>query len=158
MSYTEFWELLCRKRVVSVRFAADAESLSATFKSGETQRVMLPFDPDLLPKLEEMGVEVDMEKANAVKWAWEGVARGSTPLLALGGVAYLFKKVTEEPNDDFMTPKIKQAQRDTGVTLADVAGLGPVHDEAAELVGYLRNADYYLRLGAKLPAGVLMVG
>jgi len=122
------------------------------------QRVQLFFDPDLLPKLVECGVEVHLEKPSALRWAWEGVARFSTPLIAFGGLIWLFKKATEEPADDFMSPKAKKASRDTGVTLRDVAGLGEAMEEAREIVEYLQNAQRYLSLGAQLPAGVLMVG
>ena len=158
MAYTEFWELLCRKKVTGVTFSPDRESLSATFSNGNTARVQLPFDPDLLPKLGELHVPVDVAVASRVRWAWAGVARASSPIICFGGVIWLFYKAMEEPNDDFMSPKAKKAAKSTGVTLADVAGLGTLRPEVEELVGYLRNADTYLKLGAQLPAGVLMVG
>jgi len=158
LSYTEFWELLTRKRVSAVHFSDDRESLVATMKNGSKERVYLPFDPALLPKLTELGIPVSMEEVNPALWAWRGAARASTPLITFFGLFWLFRKAMEEPNDDFMSPKVKQAQRDTGVTLNDVAGLGPAREEAEELVHYLRNANTYLSLGAQLPAGVLMVG
>jgi cell division protease FtsH len=158
MAYTEFWELLSRKRVASVTFSPDRESLNATFRNGTTSRVQLPYDPELVPKLLEGGVPVDTRVASRVRWAWAGVARASSPILCFGGVIWLFHKAMEEPADDFMSPKAKKAAKSTGVTLADVAGLGALRPEVEELVGYLRNAEGYLRLGAQLPAGVLMVG
>ena len=158
LSYTEFWELLLRKRVTAVHFSEDRESLVATMKGGTKERVQLPFDPELLPKLAELGVSTSVEPINPLLWAWRGAARASTPLITFFGLFWLFKKAMEEPNDDFMSPKAKKAQQDTGVTLNDVAGLGAVREEAQELVHYLRNAEKYLSLGAQLPAGVLMVG
>ena len=158
LSYTEFWELLLRKRVTAVHFSEDRESLVATMKGGTKERVQLPFDPQLLPKLAELGVSTSVAPINPLLWAWRGAARASTPLITFFGLFWLFKKAMEEPNDDFMSPKAKKAQQDTGVTLNDVAGLGAVREEAQELVHYLRNAEKYLSLGAQLPAGVLMVG
>jgi cell division protease FtsH len=158
MAYTEFWELLSRKRVSSVTFSPERESLNATFRNGTTARVQLPFDPELVPKLLEAGVPVDTRVASRARWAWAGVARASSPIICFGGVIWLFYKAMEEPSDDFMSPKAKKAAKSTGVTLADVAGLGSLRPEVEELVGYLRNADTYLKLGAQLPAGVLMVG
>ena len=158
LSYTEFWELLTRRRVSAVHFSDDRESLVATMKNGTKERVQLPFDPELLPKLAELGVSTSMAPINPFLWAWRGAARASTPLITFFGLFWLFRKAMEEPNDDFMSPKAKQAQQDTGVTLKDVAGLGAVREEAEELVHYLRNAERYLSLGAQLPAGVLMVG
>ena len=64
LSYTEFWELLTRKRVSAVHFSDDRESLVATMKNGSKERVYLPFDPALLPKLTELGIPVSMEEVN----------------------------------------------------------------------------------------------
>jgi cell division protease FtsH len=158
MAYTEFWELLSRKRVSAVTFSPDRESLTAQFRNGTSAVVQLPFDPELVPKLLECNIPVDTAVASRARWAWAGVARASSPIICFGGVIWLFTKAMEEPSDDFMSPKAKKAAKATGVTLADVAGLGSMRSEVEELVGYLRNADTYLKLGAQLPAGVLMVG
>lgn len=118
----------------------------------------MPFDPDLVPKLLELKVAIDLETPSKLLWAWRGLSNLSGPIACFGGLIWLFRKAMEEPSDDFMSPKAKKASRNTGVTLKDVAGLGPVKEEAEELVRYLKNANKYLRLGAQLPAGVLMVG
>jgi cell division protease FtsH len=46
----------------------------------------------------------------------------------------------------------------TGVSFADVAGVDEAKAELAEIVDFLRHADKYLLLGAKIPKGVLLVG
>jgi cell division protease FtsH len=46
----------------------------------------------------------------------------------------------------------------TGVSFADVAGVDEAKAELQEIVDFLRNADKYTRLGAKIPKGVLLVG
>lgn len=43
-------------------------------------------------------------------------------------------------------------------TFDDVAGCDNAKKDLTEIVDYLRNPDYYQRLGAKLPRGLLMVG
>ena len=46
----------------------------------------------------------------------------------------------------------------TGVKFPDVAGVDEAKAELQEIVDFLKNADKYTRLGAKIPKGVLLVG
>ena len=50
------------------------------------------------------------------------------------------------------------AQKETGVTFKDVAGLKEEKEELQEIVDFLRNPGKYSQLGARIPKGVLMVG
>jgi cell division protease FtsH len=55
--------------------------------------------------------------------------------------------------------KAKRFSRDEpGKTFDDIAGADNAKKDLAEIVDYLKNPDYYQRLGAKLPRGLLMVG
>ncbi len=47
---------------------------------------------------------------------------------------------------------------DTGVTFDDVAGVDEAKAELQEIVDFLQHADKYVKLGAKIPKGVLLVG
>jgi cell division protease FtsH len=49
-------------------------------------------------------------------------------------------------------------QTDTGVTFADVAGVGEARQELEEVVDFLKHPQEYGRLGAHIPKGVLLVG
>ncbi|MEO0948755.1 MAG: ATP-dependent zinc metalloprotease FtsH [Cyanobacteria bacterium J06641_5] len=46
----------------------------------------------------------------------------------------------------------------TGVTFVDVAGIDEAKAELQEIVDFLKNAERYVRLGARIPKGVLLVG
>ena len=46
----------------------------------------------------------------------------------------------------------------TGVKFSDVAGVDEAKTELEEIVDFLKNADKYTRLGAKIPKGALLVG
>jgi len=50
------------------------------------------------------------------------------------------------------------ADRDVGVTFADVAGCDEAKSELYEIVEFLREPDRFKRLGARIPKGVLVVG
>jgi cell division protease FtsH len=50
------------------------------------------------------------------------------------------------------------ADRDTGVTFADVAGQDEAKESLQEIVEYLHNPEKFTRIGARLPKGALLVG
>jgi cell division protease FtsH len=47
---------------------------------------------------------------------------------------------------------------DQRVTFADVAGIDEAKEELTEIVDFLRNPDKYLKLGGRIPRGVLLSG
>jgi cell division protease FtsH len=49
-------------------------------------------------------------------------------------------------------------EKSTGVTFDDVAGIDEARAELMEIVQFLKNPDWYRRLGGKIPKGVLLVG
>jgi cell division protease FtsH len=49
-------------------------------------------------------------------------------------------------------------EKQTGVTFADVAGVDEAKEELVEVLDFLRHPERYVRLGAKIPKGVLIVG
>ena len=50
------------------------------------------------------------------------------------------------------------AERETGVTFADVAGVDEAKEELQEIVDFLRQPQKYTALGGRIPKGVLLVG
>ncbi|KAI9109206.1 hypothetical protein K1719_019829 [Acacia pycnantha] len=52
----------------------------------------------------------------------------------------------------------KSSDQGETITFADVAGVDEAKEELEEIVEFLRNPDRYIRLGARPPRGVLLVG
>ncbi|PRQ34406.1 putative ATPase, AAA-type, core, peptidase, FtsH, peptidase M41, FtsH extracellular [Rosa chinensis] len=52
----------------------------------------------------------------------------------------------------------KTSEPSEAITFADVAGVDEAKEELEEIVEFLRNPDRYIRLGARPPRGVLLVG
>ncbi|KAE9606002.1 putative ATPase, AAA-type, core, peptidase, FtsH, peptidase M41, FtsH extracellular [Lupinus albus] len=52
----------------------------------------------------------------------------------------------------------KSSDQGEAITFADVAGVDEAKEELEEIVEFLRNPDRYVRLGARPPRGVLLVG
>lgn len=50
------------------------------------------------------------------------------------------------------------AEKETGVTFADVAGVVEAKEELQEIIDFLRHPQKYTALGGRIPKGVLLVG
>ncbi|MCY6371204.1 ATP-dependent zinc metalloprotease FtsH [Clostridium ganghwense] len=50
------------------------------------------------------------------------------------------------------------AENETGKTFADVAGQDEAKESLVEIVDFLHNSEKYIKIGAKLPKGALLVG
>jgi cell division protease FtsH len=50
------------------------------------------------------------------------------------------------------------AEKETGVTFADVAGVDEAKEELQEIIDFLRQPQKYAALGGRIPKGVLLVG
>jgi cell division protease FtsH len=84
------------------------------------------------------------------------------PVLLLVGLFFLLRRAQSGPGNQAMNfGKSKarvQMEPQTQVTFGDVAGIDQAKLELAEVVDFLKNADRFTALGAKIPKGVLLVG
>ena len=163
--YGDFWDQLVSKptRVKRVVFLRNGEHLVFQGMRGRMARCAYTADPDLMPKLLEIGVPVDVEPNT---WQYSlGSAFGVAvaPFFALLTVFRLYnawqaqKKLKK--NDDLGNYKprdIKGAV--SGVSMNDVAGIDDVRQEIEEIIEFLRNPDRFKELGAAVPKGVLLCG
>lgn len=77
-------------------------------------------------------------------WGLQRLSTGSRPMGGIMGLGRLRGPV--------------RIERDTGVRLADVAGVDEARQELQEVVEFLRHPEPFLQLGAHIPHGVLLVG
>ncbi|PKA52496.1 ATP-dependent zinc metalloprotease FTSH 7, chloroplastic [Apostasia shenzhenica] len=94
----------------------------------------------------------------------------NSALIALFYIAVLAGVLQRFPISFSQSPgqlRTRKASRSSGtkvpehasiVTFADVAGVDEAKEELEEIVEFLRNPDRYVRLGARPPRGVLLVG
>lgn len=86
-------------------------------------------------------------------------------LLTLGGVALLFFLMNRQvggANNKAMNFGRNRARmtdgKDVGISFASVAGLEEEKEELEEIVDFLKDPQKYIRLGARIPKGVLLEG
>lgn len=85
ISYSQLWILVRERRVDSVRVKGDRRSMLVTTNSrapggARTEKVAIPFDPDLYSHLEENGVAVALApQQDTVNVVWEAIVRWLLP-------------------------------------------------------------------------------
>ncbi len=125
-------------------------------------RVMIPMnDAALYETLEANNVDVSVKKPSDSS---QLIAVLSTflPLLLIVGFIILMAKTLQSGGSQAMSFGKSRAKlmldNKVKVTFKDVAGIDEEKQELEEIVDFLKNGEKYLKLGAKIPKGVLLVG
>jgi cell division protease FtsH len=123
-------------------------------------------DPELLPLLQREGVTVDAaDTSSGGSLLWQLLTLFITSVLpALLFIAFLYylSRQMQRGQQGILgfggsKARLYDAEKPK-VTFADVAGQDEAKTELFEVVDYLKNRERYLKLGARLPRGVLLVG
>ena len=118
------------------------------------------IDLDLPKILRENGVEFGAPPPNGNGWIGTLLSWVVPPLIFFGIWGWLLNRQGGGPAA-LTVGKSKAriySEGSTGVKFPDVAGVDEAKAELQEIVDFLKNADKYTRLGAKIPKGVLLVG
>ena len=147
----------------TVNISADRSEAVFTNPNGTGKvQVNLPDDPELIDILTEHNLDVKVMPQND-DGAWLRILSSLFfPILLLVGLFFLLRRAQSGPGNQAMNfGKSKarvQMEPQTQVTFGDVAGIEQAKLELNEVVDFLKNADRFTAVGAKIPKGVLLVG
>ncbi len=123
-------------------------------------KVVLPENSDVLGKLEANNVEVNATKAESGSIL--GFGSSLFTIILVLGILLLIVKSIQAGGAQAMSFGKSRAKMlmDSKVktTFKDVAGIDEERKELEEIVDFLKHSDKYVKLGAKIPKGVLLVG
>jgi len=141
--------------------ARPATAAKAASEAPETYmfRTVRVEDPDLVRDLRKAKVEFSGVRPGVMSqliWAW---------IVPIGVMFLLWRFALRRMKGigqglmSFGSSKAKLvADKDTGVTFADVAGCDEAKYELQEVVQFLKNPARYKSLGAAIPKGILLIG
>ena len=149
--------------IQQVRISADRTRARFTDPDGNGQvTVNLPNDPELIPTLEKENVDIVVLPQNDDSVVVRLFSTLLIPILLLLVLFFVLRRAQSGPGSQAMNfGKSKarvQMEPQTQVTFGDVAGIEQAKLELTEVVDFLKNADRFTAVGAKIPKGVLLVG
>jgi len=161
-SYSQFIQEVRQGKVERVSLSADRSIAQVTPQDGEKKIVNLPNDAELIDILSKNKVDI-VVSPQADDSAWVRVLSSIfVPVLLLVGLFFLLRRAQSGPGSQAMNfGKSKarvQMEPQTQITFSDVAGIDQAKLELNEVVDFLKNADRFTAVGAKIPKGVLLVG
>ncbi|MFR1671419.1 MAG: ATP-dependent zinc metalloprotease FtsH [Candidatus Gastranaerophilaceae bacterium] len=124
-------------------------------------KVLTPNDPDLMKKLDASQVEITVKKPAESSQLLGILGSLLLPILFIVFLMVMAKSIQAGGSQAMSFGKSKAKMLlDSKVktTFKDVAGIDEEKKELEEIVDFLKNGDKYIKLGAKIPKGVLLVG
>ncbi len=122
------------------------------------------YDKYLAEKVEAGEITIEGEPVPATP-LWVQALPTIGMLVLLGVLWYVFMKQSQGGGTgkamSFGKSRAKMVKEDDPnkkITFADVAGLDEEKEELSEIVDFLKNPAKFVRLGARIPKGVLLVG
>jgi cell division protease FtsH len=161
--YSTFIAKVKAKEISQVGLSSDrTRAIFTNQKDSGRVVVNLPNDPQLISILTDNKVDiVVVPQADDSVW-FKVLSSLLLPGLLLVGIIFLFRRAQNGPGNQAMNfGKSKarvQMEPNSQVTFSDVAGIDQAKLELTEVVDFLKNADRFTALGAKIPKGVLLVG
>lgn len=124
-------------------------------------KVLTPKDNNLMSKLENAKVDISVKKPSESSQLMALLGTLLLPLLFIIFLVVMAKSIQAGGSQAMSFGKSKAKMLlDSKVktTFKDVAGIDEEKQELEEIVDFLKNGDKYIKLGAKIPKGVLLVG
>ena len=126
-------------------------------------KVLTPtYDPELMKRLDASDADIQVTRASeSSKTIGNLLSYLLLPILFLVFLAVMAKSIQAGGSQAMSFGKSKAKMLlDSKVktTFKDVAGIDEEKKELEEIVDFLKNGDKYIKLGARIPKGVLLVG
>ncbi|MBQ9210616.1 MAG: ATP-dependent zinc metalloprotease FtsH [Clostridia bacterium] len=169
VGYSDFltWVDAGRVSEVSLEQEADQIIFVATNDQGQEELYKTAVFPDdgLITRLQNAGVRFSASIPTQNNTLLSFVFSWILPIAIFWGLGHLLSnQLTKRMGGGMNALSFGKANakivadKETGVTFADVAGEEEAKDALKEIVDFLEHPDKYAGIGAKLPKGALLVG
>ncbi len=161
-AYSQLIQEVENQRVSKISISPDRAQAQAITQDGTRVLVNLPNDPQLLDILASNNVDISvLPQSNDGFW-FRALSSLLVPIGLLVLLFFLLRRAQAGPGNqalNFGKSRARvQMEPQTQVTFNDVAGIDQAKLELGEVVEFLKYADRFTEVGAKIPKGVLLVG
>jgi cell division protease FtsH len=116
----------------------------------------------LIAKLQAKNVAIEVHAPEKPNEAFKVLGDIAFPLLVIAGLLFLRSQAPGGaggmPGFGQQNKAKIQVQPETGVKFEDVAGIDEAKEELTEIVDFLKAPERFVKVGAKIPKGVLLTG
>lgn len=164
LSYSEFKQAVNDGRVGSVTLSPD--SVKGEWSAGQEGRFRSTLPPwqdsQLLPLLEQKGVVIKGQTSESPLWL--RAVLGALPWLLLFAFFLYSSRMMERRMGggglfDFSRSRAHRYDKSrVQVKFDDVAGVDAAKQDLREVIDYLKSPQKYVKIGARMPHGILMMG
>ena len=162
VTYDEFVEAVEEGKVDSVKISSARVTFTLTDDLRMTYYTPYLPDSNLLPMLNEAGVEYTGTEDSSGSAILEFILVYILPFALIWILMGFFMRRIGGGSGGMMgigkANTATNMSRATGVTFADVAGEDEAKESLTEIVDFLHNPQKYVQIGAMLPKGALLVG
>ena len=157
-TYSDIWQKISENDVARVSLT-DSEIVAYLKSGGKMTATFNRYDEELMPFLREKGVKVEMIPQPSGFWVSMGAAL--LQILFLVAIWMFFMRQMQGGGKAMTFAKSRArllSEDQKRVTFADVAGIDEAKMELSEIVDFLREPKKFVRLGGRIPKGVLLMG
>ena len=124
-------------------------------------KVLTPNDAGLMKRLEDANVEISVSKPSESSKLMSTIGSLALPIFFIIFLILMAKGLSAGGSQAMSFGKSRAKMlldSKVKVMFKDVAGIDEEKKELEEIVDFLKNGEKYIKLGAKIPKGVLLVG
>ncbi|MDD4775586.1 MAG: ATP-dependent zinc metalloprotease FtsH [Syntrophomonas sp.] len=163
LTYSQFYAHVTTGEVVSAQAEVDelVYNITANMKNGAVVTVSAPKESEIIQIMQANNVELDTPAVPPPKW-WVSLLTTLLPIIILIALLLFMMNQTQGGGNKVMQFGRSKARLMSGeevkTTFQDVAGAEEAKEEMAEVVEFLKTPQKFIKMGAKIPRGVLLYG
>ncbi|MBF0274330.1 MAG: ATP-dependent zinc metalloprotease FtsH [Nitrospinae bacterium] len=157
--YSDFMGLVDTGQIIEVTI--QGEHLIGKLLNGKRYYTNAPSDPNLVQNLRDKNVRIESMPKDEGSWFLNALISWFPMLLLLGVWIFFMRQMQGGGNKALSFGKSRAQVLDkekNKITFKDVAGIDEAREEVEEITDFLRDPSKYVKLGGKIPKGVLLTG
>lgn len=161
IAFSDFINLIEAKRINEITINNTNASATGSLSDGTTFQTNIISYPGLIEKLHASGVKINIR--NEDNSLLINILIQLLPFALIIGIWFFIFRQAQGVNNQaisFGKSRAKPVKKEDlkKITFKDIGGIKEAVNELQEIVDFLRTPDKFIKIGAKIPRGVLLMG
>ncbi len=163
INFSQFTQELAKGNIKEVTIRSSEKLLEGKTKADKPFKTYYIDYPSMISDLNANGVSVKVNPTDS-GWFMNVFIQAFLPFILIAGLWFFIFRQAQGSNSQAMSfgktraTLFKKKEDDTAITFKDVAGVDEAVEELQEIVDFLKAPEKYLKIGAKIPKGALLMG